>query len=158
MRFLSTGVRAVTGTTTAVGATTFTDDLSALLRSIADWIDEGGTIGFVLWSITVILFLWVAFDIWKYWKERRTAKGQPAPESDSVLVDYMTACVIANSYIDPDDTMNPRIRLSVRAQILDKFDNVVGARIGENYNGPLLHQWFQKNAARTLVKHQNEIV
>ena len=47
--------------------------------------------------------------------------------------------------------------IAVRAQILARFDKVVGARIGDQYNGQLLHHWFQKNAARSLVAHQDEI-
>ena len=72
-------------------------------------------------------------------------------------VDYMTACVIAGRYINPDGTMAASKLIAVRAQILARFDKVVGARIGDQYNGQLLHQWFQKNAARSLVVHQDEI-
>ena len=73
-------------------------------------------------------------------------------------VDYAQACVIANRYIDPDQTMGASKLIAVRAQILARFDKVVGARIGDSYNGQLLHQWLQKNAARALVAHQDEIV
>ena len=74
-----------------------------------------------------------------------------------LVVDYMTACVIANRYIDPDETMASSKLIAVRAQILARFDKVVGARIRDQYNGQLLHQWLQKNAARSLVAHQDEI-
>ena len=30
------------------------------------------------------------------------------------------------------------------AAILKQFENVVGAKVGDNYNGELLHQWMQK--------------
>ena len=65
---------------------------------------------------------------------------------------------IVNRYIDPDRSMG-RVRIAVRAQILERFAEVGGSRVGEShYDGQLLHDWLQKNAARALVKHQNEIV
>ena len=65
--------------------------------------------------------------------------------------------MIMDRYIDPDRTMRERIRLAVRVQVLERFERVGGAKVGERYNGPLLHQWLQANAARALVKHQDEI-
>ena len=73
-------------------------------------------------------------------------------------MDYVTACDIANRYIDPDLTMPDIKRIAVRSQILARFKQVGGAMVGEKYNGQLLHRWLQKNAARALVGHQDEIV
>ena len=87
---------------------------------------------------------------------RRRAKGSQ-PEGP-LAVEYMMACAIADRYIDPDKTMSASKLIAVRAQILARFDKVVGAQIGDQYNAQLLHQWFQKNAARALVKHQDEII
>ena len=70
----------------------------------------------------------------------------------------MTACDIANRYIDPDLTMPDGKRLAVRSQILARFEQVGGAMVGEKYNGQLLRGWLQANAARALVGHQDEIV
>ncbi len=86
--------------------------------------------------------------------ERTTARDK---DRGPKLVDYLTACMIANSYIDPDNTMRAGVRITVRSQILTKSESVVGAKVGAEYNRDLLHQWFQKNAARTLVNHQDEI-
>ena len=55
-------------------------------------------------------------------------------------------------------TMPDGRRIAVRSQILARFEQVGGAMVGEKYNGQLLHRWLQKNAARALVKHQDEIV
>ena len=92
--------------------------------------------------------------IYRQIRRRRSKIAQPGV---SLEVDYMKACVIANRYIDPDETMASSKLIAVRAQILARFDKVVGARIGDQYNGQLLHHWFQKNAARSLVAHQDEI-
>ena len=59
--------------------------------------------------------------------------------------------LIINTYIDPDQTMRDGVRLAVRTEILARFEDVVGAKIGEDYNGELLHRWMQSNAARFLV-------
>ena len=69
----------------------------------------------------------------------------------------MTTCVVVNRYIDPDLTMRDGTRIAVRSQILERFGKVGGAMVGKNYNAQLLHRWLQSNAARALVKHQNEI-
>lgn len=109
------------------------------------------------WGILFCLSLaGLIFALWKLYQLENSPKDPP--KNDSELVDYMTATAIASRYIDPDNTMTASVLITVRSQILAKFDKVVGARVGENYNGPLLHQWFQKNAARALVNHQNEIV
>ena len=84
------------------------------------------------------------------------AKTQPP--ASPVAVDYLQACAIVNGYIDPDGTMRDRTRLSVRTAILQRFESVVGAKIGENYNGEVLHQWMQKNAARILVENLGKMI
>ena len=85
----------------------------------------------------------------------RFLKGRSAPGES--VIDYVTACDVANRYIDPDRTMPDGRRIAVRSQILARFEQVGGAMVGEKYNGQLLHRWLQKNAARALVKHQDEI-
>ena len=108
----------------------------------------------VLWFATVVFGLWFAFDVFKWWREKRgTSRANPRPEA----VDDMTAAAIISRYIDPDETMRDRVRLHVRIDVLKRFDDVVGARLGDGYNGKLLHQWMQKNAARILVAHRDDI-
>ena len=84
--------------------------------------------------------------------------ARPQRKGAAGAVDYDQACQIANRYIDPDDTMRNGVRITVRSDILSKFDLVIGAKIGEQYNGDLLHLWLQKNAARFLVKNRGEML
>ena len=70
----------------------------------------------------------------------------------------MTAYVEAKRYIDPDGTIEGGTLIAMRPQILQKFEWEVGARKGDLYGLFLLHQWFQKNAVRTLVNHQDKII
>ena len=136
--------------------TTAPSDLSAFLRSGADWVDAGGKVHAFLWAVLVVFGLWFAFDIWTWVRERRgTARDKQSPASP--IVDYATASYIVSCYIDPDQTMRDGVRLSVRVAILKRFEDVVGAKVGDNYNGELLHQWMQKNAARILVAHRGEM-
>ena len=108
------------------------------------------------WRWGILCSLFVVMTLWAGWKLHRLDKPkEKRPKGD--LVDYMTACWIANRYIDPDETMGGGKLITVRAQILARFDKVVGARVGDQYNGQLLHQWLQKNAACCLVAHQDEI-
>ena len=110
----------------------------------------------MLWAVTIVFGLWAAFDVWKWIRERRGIAGDK-PSSAPTIVDYVMASAIVNRYIDPDETMRDITRLSVRADILKQFEDVVGAKVGDNYNGELLHQWMQKNAARILVSHRGEM-
>ena len=130
--------------------------IPGLLDDLADW---GRWLGMLspAWSgfatgvgVTLITFGLLA-EV-ENWRKRRQHS------SESVLVDYATACSITNRYIDPDQTMRSGIIIAIRSQILAKFELVVGAKHGDLYDGALLHRWLQKNAARALVNHQDEIV
>ena len=136
-----------------LGMTTAANDLSEFLRSAADWVEAGGSIEIVLWAITIVFAGWAAIDVAK-WVRGLRRKRKPTAEK---MVEYAEACEIASRYIDPDRTMPAGVRITVRSQFLAKFELVVGAKKGDLYDGALLHQWFQKNAARALVNHQNEI-
>ncbi len=48
-------------------------------------------------------------------------------------------------------------RIVVRTEMPKRFENVSGAKVGENYNAEILHQLMQKNAARMLVQHRAEM-
>ena len=126
-----------------------------------------GGVGISVWSLVPDI-VWVAlicsvpvvagFVPWGLRLKRRHADAAVVDCADTAVVDYMMACDIANRYIDPDLTMPGGRRIAVRSQILARFEQVGGAMVGENYNGQLLHQWLQANAARALVGHQDEIV
>ena len=127
------------------------------------WVEPMWALGDVRWGIAVAVCVAAIVVIYATGPLRRRLRPQARPavttEANNVrlAVDYTQACAIANRYIDPDQTMAAGAKITVRAQILAKFDKVVGARIGDEYNGRLLHQWLQKNAASILVAHQGEI-
>ena len=153
MRILVTLGKALLGVGVFLGVTTMPEDFAGFLRRVAGMIAAGETV--VLWSIAGTLIGWAAFDVYKLLREKRAQSGKRSLTASTT--DYDEACMIANRYIDPDETMAALKLIAVRSQILARFDKVVGARVGDQYNRQLLHQWFQKNAARTLVAHQDEI-
>ena len=124
------------------------------------WIEPMWELGDDRWlyaSLACLGFIVAIYlpSLTKWWQRRsQQSTTTPAP----ALVDYVTACSIANRYIDPDESMKGGKRIAVRSQILAKFERVVGAKQGDLYEAALLHQWFQKNAARALVTHQDKIV
>ena len=154
MRIFVTLAKGVLGCAALLGVTTMTEDFSAFLRRVADMLSGGEHV--VFWVIGVTLIAWAAFDIFKWWREKHGGCGKQSRTEPTV--DYGEAGAIINRYIDPDDSMKPGVRISVRSQILAKFENVVGAKVGDGYDGELLHRWLQKNGARALVNHQGEIV
>ncbi len=129
-------------------------DLARLLRSTADWFDGGGNVELILWGVIIVFGIWMVLDIWTLFARGQRRKRKPP---SGATVGYATASVIANGYIDPDNTGRDGVRIAVRSQILKKFEDVPGAKVGDEYNADLLHRWLQKNAARALVKHQSEI-
>ena len=138
-----------------LGLASFVVGVPGLLDDAAAWRQWIGDMSPLLSGVFMgvggaLIGLWVFVKLSNLIRSK--AKG-----ATDITVDYMTACVIANRYIDPDQTMTASKLIAVRAQILARFDKVVGARIGDQYNGQLLRQWFQKNAARSLVAHQDEI-
>ena len=121
----------------------------------AGWVEMNPELAGVLVGAGSVMFMtWVVWEGARIikWRRGRIAKSQ------GIVVDYATASAIINRYIDPDNSMRDIHRIGVRSQIIEKFELVVGARIGDNYNGVLLHQWLQKNAGRALVKNQDGIV
>ena len=133
---------------------------AAFVLSVGFWLEPMWPLGDNRWGIAAlvcaifILLVYVTPPIWR----RRKSRARPAPPEAPALVDYVTACSIANRYIDPDESMKGGKRIAVRNQILARFEQVVGAKKGDLYDAALLHQWFEKNAARALVTHQDEIV
>lgn len=130
---------------------------AALVLFTGLWIEPVFPLGDDRWGIMAgisalaIVALYTPSAV-RAWRNRRRRSVTP------VAVDYLQACAIVNGYIDPDETMRDRTRLSVRTAILQRFESVVGAKIGENYNGAVLHQWMQKNAARILVENLGKMI
>ena len=111
------------------------------------------------WGIVAILALVVS--MLAGWIESRLvirAKTKNKHMSGSTA-DYLEVCSIVNSYIDPDQSMRDIIRLTVRNDIIKRFEKVTGSKLGKyKYNRALLHQWMQSNAARILVNHRGEML
>ena len=110
----------------------------------------------VLFAIGVIAFLVdQRTALRRELEELRARFGVNAPTT----VDYIGAGGIVDAYISPKlQGMNATKRIYVRKKILDRFDRVTGAKLGEHkYNRALLHQWMQSNAARFLVEHLHEM-
>ena len=131
---------------TIIGIPGMFDDLSAWQKWFAmlnpAW--SGVMVGIGVATI----FLWAFGHAEKWWKRRRYK---------TAMIDQMTATYIVARYIDPEDTMNPGPKISIPPEILAKFETIPGAKIGENYNQELLHQWMQKTMARVFVKNRGEM-
>ena len=65
-------------------------------------------------------------------------------------VDYLNAGAIIDRYISPAMVgKSPAIRIIVRKDLLQRFSKTTGAKLSEyDYNGVLLRQWLESNAAR----------
>ena len=74
-------------------------------------------------------------------------------------VDYLNAGAIIDRYISPAMVgKSPAIRITVRRDFLERFSKTTGAKLSEyEYNGVLLRQWLESNAARFLVDHRGEM-
>ena len=93
--------------------------------------------------------------LWVVVAKKRKARAA----KETVAVSYLGAGAIIDHYISPATIdMKPAILLIVRKDLLDKFSNTTGAKMGEHqYNGVLLRQWLESNAARFLVDHRGEM-
>ena len=97
------------------------------------------------------------WEPYKSWV-RRGHRIEDDPSAD--VVDYIGACAIIDAHIVPATrNMRSGVKLTVRQDFIERFDKVTGAKLGEyQYNGPLLDQWMQSNAARFLIEHRGEMV
>ena len=94
----------------------------------------------------------VMFLTYLVWEIRRLLQRRHA----ATAVSYLTAGAIIDHYISPAmmDKPDP-VKLIVRKDILDRFGETPRAKLGRlEYNGVLLRQWLEHNAARFLVKHR----
>lgn len=125
------------------------------------WLEPMWPLGDYRWGIIAAICLIATIAIYavpplwrRLFPKNRNENEQKIPEYS----DWSDANHIIGMYIDPENSMKSSTKIIVKAQILNKFEQVVGAKNGDNYNIKLLHLWLQKNAAKTLVNHQNEIV
>lgn len=128
------------------------------------WEILSGVVGFGIAAMIGFLFGIPQFramrkrlDVLEAEKAARPVPQDNGREGDTV--DYVGACAIIDAYIDPvAHAMGSGARLAARRDIIDRFDKVTNARLGENeYNRPLLHQWIQSNAARFLIENRDKM-
>ena len=96
--------------------------------------------------------------LWNLLQSNQLAK-RAATEAAPTAVSYLTAGAIIDHYISPAmmDKSDP-VKLIVRKDILDRFGETPGAKLGQfEYDRVLLRQWLEHNAARFLVKHRGEM-
>lgn len=80
-------------------------------------------------------------------------------ERHTPAVDYLNAGAIIDRYISPAMVgKSPAICIIVRKDLLERFSKTTGAKLSEyEYNGVLLRQWLESNAARFLVDRRGEM-
>ena len=124
------------------------------------WLE--GKESIVVWLGSVLTTAYVVsvghrgWEPFKSWVRRKHRTEIPSAD----VVDYIEACAIIDGYIAPATRdMRSGVKITVRQDFIERFDKVTGAKLGEyQYNGPLLHQWMQSNAARFLIKLRGEMV
>lgn len=114
------------------------------------------------WLVFLVGFATMVYLIWPDLTRqfrRRQQKTAPVSSAPSVEVDYVGAMGIIDGYLSPAMTgMRASVRLSIKQDFFNKFDKTTGAKLGEYlYNGQLLHQWMQANAARFLTDHRGDM-
>lgn len=89
MRIRAFIVKVVTVSTAGIGLITAPSALGNFLRSTADWVETGGQIELILWSVIVVLGVWMIFDIGAWvlsWHRNRSEKSpQTDPVQDPIL-------------------------------------------------------------------------
>ncbi len=96
-------------------------------------------------------------QLWEIIKNRRARRN--TNESEPIALSYLNAGALIDRYISPATVVMPAsIQLTVRKDLLDRFGETPGAKLGEyEYNGVLLRQWLEHNAARFLVQHRGDL-
>lgn len=100
-------------------------------------------------------------DIRRFWKKAFGKKGSTRKENRMSIdrVDYIEATYIVGQYLEPHLIgRSAGVSLTIKKEIVDRFGDVPGARLGEyEYNRVLLHQWLQTNAARLLIENRGDL-
>lgn len=87
-----------------------------------------------------------------------SSSSHTAKSTDSV--DYIGASAIVNAYIAPAiQDKSPGVALTIQTDFIRRFEKTTGAKLGPyEYNGKLLHQWMQSNAARFLIENRGNML
>lgn len=106
----------------------------------------------------VMFATYLIWEICRFLQHRR-GRRRAATGAAPTAVCYLTAGAIIDRFISPAmmDKTDP-VKMIIRKDILDRFGETPGAKLGQfDYNGVLLRQWLEHNAARFLVKHRGEM-
>ena len=142
------------------GVGPFFDDVKEFLM---DFGLAGESLG--IWK-GAILTLSALLVIWAFWPDAKKLskklfgkKQSSKLETASSNVDYITAGAIIDRYIAPAMVdANSGVKISVRKQFIDAFSKTTGAMVGPyEYNGVLLRNWLESNAARFLVENVGDM-
>ncbi|MCY4201521.1 MAG: hypothetical protein OXD38_02745, partial [Aestuariivita sp.] len=84
------------------------------------------------------------------WIKRRKNRGQ---EPNGQIIDYENATYIVARYIEPAIIDAPsHVKIAVVQSFIEAFSKTTGAKTGAyKYDGFLLRNWMEANAARFLV-------
>ena len=133
-------------------------------RTWAEWAAVNPELAGALMGAGGVMFAtWVVWEAIRLWRhgilglKARARKPERSQSPTATVIGYEDAMTIIGRYIDPQQTMRSGVKIAVRADIFDKFNGVVGAKIGEGYNGELLRDWIEGNAGKILVKHRGEM-
>lgn len=113
--------------------------------------------------LTSLAFNWKdRLMVKRVWKAVRGLDDDNPPNVPTSLieeVDYIGAYDIIDRYIAPAlQDLRVQAKIAIRNDFIKHFDKMTGAKLGEHqYNGTLLHQWMQSNAARFLVEHRGKM-
>ncbi len=107
--------------------------------------------------IYIASWTFMLIGIYYLWSVDR--RGKLKHESSEDIVGSGLAEDIIDSYIEPAMFgISPADRLSIRKDLLARFSQKSGAKIGEHrFNGNMLHHWMKYNAARLIVEHRNDM-
>ena len=135
-----------------IGLVALPDDMRAWLEIVAMIPDPIGWIALGASSALLSNYFWHGF------RAKQRAR-RAATEADPTSISYSIAGAIIDRYISPAMMdKSDAVKLIVRKDILDRFGETPGAKIGQaKYNGKRLQQWVEHNAARFLVDHRGEM-
>ena len=133
--------------------------------AMVDWLASPPWFYSYVGIVIVFVATMKGLSFYKELKKSRAPQGHEEPsESPSAgevsgSVGYVEACDIVERYIHlATDAKRDSIKLYIRHEFIEQFAQTTGAMLGQGeYNGVLLHQWMQSNAARFLVEHRGKM-
>ncbi len=90
------------------------------------------------------------------WGRLQRSRKHPKPDGTA---DYITAGAIIDNYLQHATIgMKPAVKMSVRFEILKKFESSPGAMLSEGtYNRERLRVWLESNMGKLLIRHRGDL-